>query len=47
MENEISLFDSDLDKQQVVRSGKRRPAMIISKDVGIQMMKKINEELEK
>ena len=48
MENQFSLFDSDLDKQKLgVRSNKRRSAMIIPKEVGAKMIKKINEELNK
>lgn len=46
MEKEMSLFDEDLSKAEVKRSGNRRKAMIISKEVGMEMAKKAFKELE-
>ena len=43
----MSLFDSDMDKNQIVRSNKRRNAIIISKEIGAQMAKKVEDELNR
>jgi hypothetical protein len=41
------LFDPEVRKEKVVRSNHRRQAVIISKEAGMAMTKKINEEIAK
>lgn len=45
MEKDISLFDPSLTKQAIIRGGKRRSAMILTKEEGEVMRKKIEEEI--
>ena len=44
MENELSLFDDELKKENIIaRSNKRRSAMIIPKEKGIEISEKIKK----
>ena len=45
MEKNVSLFDQELQKQEV-RSENRRAAMLVSNSVGIEMAKNAFKELE-
>jgi hypothetical protein len=43
----VSLFDENLEKQNIVRSNQRRHAVIIPKKLGAEMTKKINDAIIK